>query len=181
MTSLPLGHQRPESWALGFCQRRTIAETTTCELNVAHFIYFFLNSRAWECPRRGWDHLSGLWAARSAGLLIPHYVMLERESVWILLTKCAGVWSQGEAACSMWYLLTQEHARLWILPTVIEHPLVAYDFQSKDKLARSLTYSFTSWISILSVHILTATNTGAGDVEVNKTHVADIFLQEMVN
>lgn len=45
------------------------------------------------------DHLSGLWTACSSGLLIPHYIMLERESVWMLLTQSAGVWSQGDAAC----------------------------------------------------------------------------------
>lgn len=36
-------------------------------------------------------------------------------------------------------------------------------------------------MSILSVHVLTGTNTGAGDIKVNKTHVAGILLKEMVN
>ena len=35
-------------------------------------------------------------------------------------------------------------------------------------------------MSLLSVH-LTGTNTGAGDIEVNKTHVAGILLQVMAN
>lgn len=47
---------------------------------------------------------------RSAGLLILHYVMLERESVWILLTQCAGVWSQGDA-CLLYVIPAQGGAR----------------------------------------------------------------------
>lgn len=50
-------------------------------------------------PKKGVRSSVWLWAVCSAGLLVPHYVMLEKESVWTFLTQSAGVWSEADTGC----------------------------------------------------------------------------------
>lgn len=133
-------------------------------------IYLIFNSKAWECPGRGWDHLSRLWAAWSASFLIPHYVMLEREGVWTFLTQSAGVLSKGDTgllehpASPIW--VTHKYAPSLIQPTRIGCPLCACEFWCENNLAVinlfiHLTHVYFGCLPSRGI-------IGAGATEVNK-------------